>query len=105
MEDLLIALFTGAANGFLPASVLIAVAIYLYKRVDKMAEQVDILYNLHDVKDSDGVPVWYVRHSLEKSIEKLATAVEQMSNNSVVQTKILEAMSHELSRHATESRK
>jgi hypothetical protein len=37
------------------------------------------LHKWHDVRDEDQVPVWYVRKSLERQIEKFAGAVEKMS--------------------------
>lgn len=37
----------------------------------KMAQQIDRLDELHAKTDEDGIPVWYVRRSLEKAIENL----------------------------------
>ncbi len=45
-----------------------------------MVKQVDELLRLHDVKDVDGVPIWYVRHSLEKAIAKLSEHVEKQTH-------------------------
>lgn len=39
---------------------------------DLMASQTQQLFDLHNQRDDDGVPVWYVRRSLENAIEKLA---------------------------------
>jgi hypothetical protein len=48
-------------------------------QADKMADQVDDLHKLHDVKDADGVPVWYVRRSLEEAVKSLADATNNMA--------------------------
>ena len=40
--------------------------------------KVSDLHVWHNRTDEDGVPVWYVRKSLEASVEKLATAIEHM---------------------------
>ncbi len=37
------------------------------------------LHKWHDVRDDEGVPLWYVRKSLEKSIDRLADNVEQQT--------------------------
>jgi hypothetical protein len=39
------------------------------------------LWNWHSVKDSDGIPVWYVRRSLEDSLSKLKDSFEQFDKN------------------------
>lgn len=46
------------------------------KKQDAMAERVEKLYEWHNRMDEDGVPVWYVRKSLEKAISDLATAIK-----------------------------
>jgi len=48
------------------------------------------LHTWHDRRDEDGVPVWYIRRSLEDSIEKLAEAVTALSLNASAQTHALE---------------
>ena len=30
------------------------------------------LYDMHNVKDKDGTPIWYVKHTLEDAIKELA---------------------------------
>ena len=44
----------------------------LDSRCSQNARVLEELYKLHDVKDGDGVPIWYVKQSLESAIEKLA---------------------------------
>lgn len=56
-----------------------------FKIIEAMNENIKWLKEIHDVKDEDGVPVWYVRSSLEGAIVKLA-------NNIEAQTKVFEAM-------------
>lgn len=48
-------------------------------QLERIYEQVDELYKLHDVKDRNGLPVWYVRRSLEDSIEKLSEAIDKQT--------------------------
>jgi len=49
------------------------------------------LFVMHNVKDPDGVPVWYVRQSLSSAIERLASATEQ-------QTELLKHLVHSYDR-------
>ena len=51
----------------------------------KVAAQIDELYKWHDIVDSEGVKLWYVRPSLEEAISKL-------SINIAKQTVVLERM-------------
>lgn len=44
----------------------------LGRTTEKMAGEIHQLYVWHDVKDSDGLPVWYVKSSLEAAIAALA---------------------------------
>lgn len=41
-------------------------------------------WELHDVKDEDGVPVWYFRKSIDKLLEQLAES--QIATNSLLAT-------------------
>lgn len=41
----------------------------------ELKRQVNDLHKWHDMSDSDGVKIWYVRRSLEDAIEKLATNI------------------------------
>lgn len=61
------------------------------------------LHALHDQKDANGVPVWYVRGSLEKAIialceniDKLGITLETMRQNCNVNTKTIEKISDRL---------
>lgn len=51
----------------------------------RMERQVHELHTWHNKEDDDGVKVWYVRSSLERSIDRLADNVE-------AQTKVLESI-------------
>lgn len=48
------------------------------------------LHHWHNAKDEDQVFVWYVRKSLERQIEKLATAVDKMGRAAETQTTVFE---------------
>jgi len=50
--------------------------------LQKMSRQTDSLYDWHNVRGEDGVPVWYVRKSLEEAMITLA-------DNLLRQTEIL----------------
>lgn len=38
------------------------------------------LFKMHNVKDEDGVPVWYLRRSLESAIEKLVVSISAQTD-------------------------
>lgn len=52
-----------------------ALAICLFKTMSLVKQ----LYDLHNVKDADGVPVWYNRQSLVVAIESLAESAKQQT--------------------------
>jgi hypothetical protein len=60
----------------------------------KMARQVERLAELHAKTDEDGVPVWYVRRSLEQAIVSLHEAIR-------AQTDLLRELTREI-RHLRE---
>ena len=69
--DLIIQAITGAlVVGFLGI---------MWFRQQEMLEKIRTLFDLHNVKDPDGVPVWDVRHSLSDAIEKLADAATKQT--------------------------
>jgi hypothetical protein len=55
----------------------------------KMARQIDRLDEMHAKTDEDGVPVWYVRRSLEKAVTELNEAIRH-------QTELLQLLTQEL---------
>lgn len=63
--------------------------------LQKIAKQVDTLSAQHNVMGTDGVPVWYVRRSLEDVIGELAKAVN-------AQTVLLSEMVTEIRAHRRE---
>jgi len=65
----------------------------LFQLLREINEGTRELVRLHDVKDEDGVPVWYVRKSLERQIEQLVTGVAQLTNAIAQQVKALEGLS------------
>ena len=44
----------------------------------RMGRQIGELHKWHDVRDTDNVPVWYVRRSLETVMADLAAAVREL---------------------------
>ena len=59
-----------------------------YQLVREIHAYAKWLKEIHDVKDEDGLPVWYVRRSLETAIVALAKNIES-------QTKVLERLINE----------
>ena len=57
----------------------------LDKKVENIVELTEDLHKWHDKEDADGVKVWYVRASLERSIEELNETIER-------QTRVLEKL-------------
>jgi hypothetical protein len=55
----------------------------------KMARQIERLDEMHAKTDEDGVPVWYVRRSLEKAVTDLNEAIRH-------QSELLQALTQEL---------
>ena len=49
------------------------------KMLESMARKMDDMYKWHDVEDSEGVKVWYVRKSLEEAIVKLSSSIEKQT--------------------------
>ncbi|MCK5604898.1 hypothetical protein KAR91_23610 [Candidatus Pacearchaeota archaeon] len=43
--------------------------------LEKSLRQTEELYNMHSVRDVDGTPIWYMKSSLEKAIEKLSDSI------------------------------
>ncbi len=57
--------------------------------LQKLARQIDRLDTMHAKTDADGVPVWYVRRSLENAIVSLNEAIR-------TQTELLQALTMEV---------
>jgi biopolymer transport protein ExbB/TolQ len=49
------------------------------KMMEDMTRKINDLYKWHDVEDSEGVKVWYVRKSLEEAIVKLSSSIEKQT--------------------------
>jgi len=69
----------------------------------KCAEQVNKLYDQHQVKDSDGVPVWYVRRSLEDAVKSLSTNVNKQSD--LLRELVTEVKTMSKERHEADQRR
>lgn len=55
-------------------------------------KQIDQLWHWHNKTDQDGVPVWYVRKSLEDVIYKLSENIENQNKLMESNTRILESL-------------
>ena len=71
-----------------------AVDAILAVDLKKMEEREKIMFDLHNVKDREGVPIWYVRSSLEEAIKKLVASIDN-------QTMLVSALVHEVRNHLT----
>ncbi len=58
----------------------------------KLIAEVTDLHKWHDRQDADGVPVWYVRSSLEESVGELAKAIEQLAKSGDANLHALEVL-------------
>jgi chromosome segregation ATPase len=60
-------------------------AVGIKEKLSDVGGRVEDLWDWHSVKDEEGVPIWYVRRSLEVSITNLEKAIiglrEQITNN------------------------
>lgn len=48
-------------------------------KLDKQGRQIKDLYEWHDVKDNEGVRLWYVRRSLEEAIKELSDNIARQT--------------------------
>lgn len=62
---------------------------YVFMR--KAMRQIQDLYDWHNVRDRDGRFAWYVRQSLESSLDRLADAI-------LAQTDVLKDLGYEVKR-------
>jgi hypothetical protein len=60
-------------------------------------KQIEQLWNWHNKTDQDGVPVWYVRKSLEDVIYKLSENIEAQNRLVESNTRILESLVEKIS--------
>lgn len=68
-------------------------------RVEKVDIKIDMtnqmsktMFDWHDKSDEDGVKIWYVRRSLEEALQENVRAINILSKNSELQTRLLEEM-------------
>lgn len=47
-------------------------------KVDTIMSKTAQLHQWHAVTDQDGVPVWYVRRSMERAVDRMAEATDRM---------------------------
>jgi len=55
-------------------------------------DQTQQLYDWHDRRDEEGVPVWYVRKSLETALREQSHAMRKLAENIGEQTRVLERL-------------
>jgi hypothetical protein len=70
--------------------------------VSAIKDKVDDLYDWHNKTDADGIPLWYVRRSLEESIRELG---EKIYLQIEIQTEILRHMEKMEEHYRSKSRK
>lgn len=58
----------------------------------KSDERIRELHEWHDRRDADGVPVWYIRKSLEDIIKQNANAVTLLAQQGQIQTQLLKEL-------------
>ena len=46
--------------------------------LEALERQSAAMFDLHNVKDREGVPIWYVRSSLEEAIKRLVTSIDSL---------------------------
>lgn len=66
------------------------------ERLERMDRRVARLYEWHNVKDEDGVMVWYVRRSLEDAIKGINMSIGQQNKILDKQMVILESLQQTL---------
>ena len=71
-----------------------AVDAILAVDLKKIEQQSQVMFDLHNVKDREGVPIWYVRSSLEEAIKKLVVSIDN-------QTNLVSSLVHEVREHLT----
>ena len=64
-----------------------------------VAQKVTDLWNWHNVKDSNGVPVWYFRSSLDDAMDKLSESIDNQTLALQKITFILERLDREVREH------
>jgi len=69
----------------------------------KVADDVRWLREIHDVRDSDGTPIWYVRRSLEEAIGKLAENIKAQTELFKELVFAVRTLAHDLNRHTGQS--
>lgn len=63
----------------------------LSNRFSETERNIHDLWEWHSVRDSDGVPIWYVKRSLEDSINKLKVSIESLDKSCIESNKSIYA--------------
>ena len=59
-------------------------------KIEDIERKTHDLWEWHNVKDSDGIPRWYVKRSLEQSIDKLETSIIELRTQTTESLKLLD---------------
>jgi len=62
------------------------------KHLARAAKQVDELHEWHDVRDEDGVKIWYRRRSLEEKLETLTKSIDAQTNQ---MSRLIDRLEHD----------
>ncbi len=61
-----------------------------------MQRKIDELYDWHDQTDADGVKVWYIRKSLEESVDGLQETIKEFIRVQQLSLDVLKEISYQL---------
>jgi len=64
-----------------------------------LLQKITDLWNWHNVRGTDNVPVWYFRSSLDESMEKLSDSIDNQTMALQKVTFILERLDREVREH------
>lgn len=74
---------------------------FYVKKFAKCFAEIEDLHKWHDVTDEDGVRLWYVRQSLEKSLVRLDTTMDKLSETVAAQSRASVQMAGSMERMIT----
>jgi hypothetical protein len=61
----------------------------IFKKIDELKQMCHDLHQWHDVRDGDHVPLWYMRPSLQKSLEDMNSQIATLTANLSAQNELL----------------
>ena len=63
---------------------------------DRQTEQLKVLYDLHNVKDADGMPVWYQPRSLAETQKEIVSELRSIAETQYKTLDIIERLENKL---------